>query len=426
MYYTRFVRSRGWQFAGHTSLTAGVEAGIGDDRQMNLKLSQRIQALAPSATLTVTSRARALKEQGEDVISFAAGEPDFDTPQHIKDAAIEALNAGDTKYASPVSGKTPLREAVREYLKRYCGLDYGLSQITITAGAKEAIYQSFCTILDPGDEVIIPAPYWVSYPEQVKLAGGIPVCVHGPYGGVSKVGPDQLATAITPRTKMLVLNSPSNPAGIVYTRDELEALASVLRGTDVIVLSDELYHRLILDGDPQTSFAALSDMFERTITVNGLSKTYAMTGWRLGFAAGPDQIITGMARMQGQTTSGAVTFCQTAAIAALTGDQKCVDEMVAAYRARGRRMHELLSALPGVSCEPARGGFVCFPDVSGTFERLGVSDATQFAEMAIEQERVALVTGAAFGCPEHVRLTFATGMEQIEKGLARLARLLSV
>lgn len=392
---------------------------------MNIKFSKRIQALAPSATLAVAEKARALREQGVDLVAFGAGEPDFDTVQHVKDAAVAALAAGDTKYPTPVAGKIPLRQAICQYFKDYCGLAYQPKQVCVSVGAKDALHLAFSTLLEAGDEAIIPAPYWVSYPEQVRLTGATPVIVPGSPARAGKIGARELKAALTPRTRVLVLNSPSNPSGAVYTRQELEELADVLRPTDVCVVSDEIYHRLLFAAEPCVSVAALPGMLERTITVNGFSKTYSMTGWRLGFAAGPEEVIAAMVRLEGQTTSGPASFIQTAAIAALNAPQDFVDRMRETYRGRAERMHRALVAMPGVRCDSPAGGLFCFPDVSGTFARLGVHDADGFAEAALERVHVVLVSGTAFGAPHHVRLTFATTEEQIDEGMRRLARLVS-
>lgn len=387
-----------------------------------IRLSQRVSQVAPSATLAMSARSRAMREAGIDVVTLAAGEPDFDTPEPIKQAAVEALAAGDTKYPTPVAGIAPLRQAICDYLRKWCALEYEPEQVCVGVGGKNALFALFQVLLDPGDEVLIPVPYWVSYPAQVQLAGGTPVCLR-PRAGL-KIDAETLAGAIGPKTRALVLNSPSNPTGAAYTREELESLAGVLRDHDVLVVSDEIYHRLVFAGEPHTAFATLPGMAERTVTINGLSKTYAMTGWRLGFAVGPAGVIKAMARLQGQATSGPTSFVQTAAVAALNGDQACVDEMRAAYRRRCELMVEGLRALPGVKCEAPRGAFYCFPEVSGTFERLGVEDANGFAEAVLDKAHVALVSGAAFGMPTHVRLSFATSDEQIEEGLRRLGRLL--
>ncbi|NUQ50829.1 MAG: pyridoxal phosphate-dependent aminotransferase, partial [Phycisphaerae bacterium] len=300
---------------------------------MTIAISDRIGRLAPSATLAVADAARALRERGVQVISFGAGEPDFDTPEHIKKAAVEALAAGDTKYP-PVAGTPSLKAAITDYLRRYGGLSYEPAEVCVTVGAKDALHQAFAVLVNPGDEVVIPSPHWVSYPDQVRLAGGTPVFVTGQERLGGKIGPAELRAALTPRTRVIVLNSPCNPTGAVYSRAELEALAAVIRETQAVVVSDEIYHRLGFEQPTTASFAALDGMRERTVTVNGFSKSFAMTGWRLGYAAGPSAVISAMVRLQGQTTSGPPSFVQTAAIAALTGDQACIETMRTAYRER--------------------------------------------------------------------------------------------
>ncbi len=381
-------------------------------------------ALKPSETLAVTEKIRALRAQGIDVVGFGAGEPDFDTPEHVKQAAFEALRGGDTKYPTPASGRIPLREAICEYLQRFGGLSYRPSQVCVSVGVKDALYLALQALLNPDDEAIIPAPYWVSYPDQVALAGGKAVVLQPAAGPGAKFNAADVRRALTPRTRVLIMNSPSNPSGVVYSRDELQAIADALRDTSVIVLSDEIYHRLTFDPPPAASFAGLPGMFERTLTVNGFSKTYAMTGWRLGYAAGPEPLIKTIGSLIGQTTSGAPSFIQTAAIAAVRGEQECVEKMRLAYRDRARRMCRRLDAMPGVRCPMPEGAFFCFPDVSGTFERLGVKDADGFAAAVLERAHVALVSGNAFGCPTHARLSFATSDAQIDAGLDRLERLL--
>ncbi len=374
--------------------------------------------------MAVADKARQLREQGHDVIAFGAGEPDFDTPAHIRAALVRALEAGDTRYPSPSSGKTPLRKAICEYLSKYCGTEYSPNQVCVTVGAKDALYLGFASLLNPGDEVVIPAPYWVSYPDQVRLFGGVPVIVRSRTPGEFKITPAELEQALTPRTRVVVFNSPCNPSGVVYCRDEIAALAAVVARSDAVVFSDEIYHRLVFDGPAFSSFAAAPGMLERTLTVNGWSKSFAMTGWRLGFAAGPAGLIEAMGRLQGQMTSGATSFVQTAAIDALSGDQDCVEKMRQEYLRRGELMTRGLNALPGVKCRRPDGAFYCFPDVSGAFERLGVQDADGFAAAVLERAHVAVVSGTPFGMPTHARLSFATSERLIEEGLRRMAALL--
>ncbi len=392
---------------------------------MTYRVSQRANALAESATLAVSAKAAELKAQGIDVVSFGAGEPDFDTPAHIRQAAKDALDKGFTRYASPSSGIPALKRAVCAKLKRDNKLDYTPAQIIATCGGKEALYLAFASLLDPGDEVIIPTPYWVSYPEQVTLCGGKSVFVRGKESNGFKLTASELAAAITPRTRVIVMNYPSNPGGFTYTPDELRALAEVLTQKDVLVFSDEMYEHLVYGGQQFLSYGAISEKaYNQTLTFNAGSKTYAMTGWRIGYTAGPTPIIKAMAKIQSQTTSGATTFCQHALIAALEGDQSCVEQMRKEFERRADHMYKRLNAIAGVSCVRPTGAFYAFPNVSGAFAKLGAKGSLEFSAKVLEQAHVAVVPGEAFGCDENVRLSFATGMEQIDKGLDRLAQLL--
>lgn len=391
---------------------------------MRIDISERLAALRPSAPLAVVDKARAMRDRGLDVVDFSAGQPDFDTPQHIKDAAVAALAAGDTKYPTPTAGKNDLREAVREYFNRYGGLDYKLPEICVTVGAKDALHLAFATILNPGDEVIVPVPYWGSYIEHIHLAGGVTRRLMAALDQNGKFSAAQLRTLVTPRTRALIVNSPSNPSGAVFTRAEFAEIADALAGTNIVVISDEIYHRLCWTGATCTSFASLPGMAERTITINGASKSYAMTGWRLGFAGGPEPIIAAMSRLQGQTTSGATSFVQTAAITALRGDQSCVSRMAAAYHERGKRMHAALTAIPGVRCTMPDGAFYCFPDVSGALARVGAVGVDEFANLALEKAHVAIVSGSAFGSDRHVRMSFACSIGEVDEGMRRFAEFL--
>ncbi len=389
-----------------------------------MKLSQRIQSVAESATLAVTARAAQMRAEGIDVISFGAGEPDFPTPPHIVEAARKALTDGQTKYPKPASGLAVLKTAVCAKLRRENDLEYTPQQVMISVGGKDAVYGLMQALLDPGDEVIIPVPYWVSYPEMAKLAGAVPVFVEGKQESGFCVTPDQVRDAITARTRLFIFNSPSNPGGHVYNSDQVRAIAGAFAGTDVTVVSDEIYDRLVYDDEPCLSFAATGDdAYQRTVTLNSASKTYSMTGWRLGFAAGSPDIIKAMAKLQSQSTSGAATFSQIAYAAALDGDQSCVSAMRDEFARRGRFMCEALNAIDGIRCNPAGGAFYVFPDVSGTFERLSVTSSHSFAAKLLEDARVAVVPGGAFGMDTNVRLSFATGMDQIETGLDRIAKL---
>ncbi len=393
---------------------------------VEMKLSDRVLNLAESATMAVSGRAAALRREGTDIISFGAGEPDFDTPDHIKHAAIEALRGGATKYATPASGILPLKEAVVGKLRRENGLEYdAASQVIVTVGGKEGLSLAFAALVDEGDEVIIPAPYWVSYPEQVGLNGGVPVYVQGDVDNSFKITPAQLESAITPKTKAFVFNSPSNPGGFLYAPEEVDALAAVLEGREIVVISDEMYDRIIFGGREFKSYAAVSEhAYEHTITFNAGSKTYSMTGWRVGYAAGPAAIIKGMAKIQSQTTSGTFTFGQHALVAALNGDQACVEEMRQEFERRAAHIHQRLNALGGVACPEPAGAFYVFPDVSGTFAKLGVGGSIEFAQRLLEEAHVAVVPGEAFGVASAVRLSFATSMENIDKGLDRITEFL--
>lgn len=391
-----------------------------------MQLSQRATSVTESATLAVAAKAAALRRAGCDVIGFGAGEPDFDTPARIKAAAKKALDEGRTGYAKPTSGIPEARAAVCEKLSRDNNLTYEPAQTIITVGGKEALFLACAALLDSGDEVILPAPYWVSFPEQVKLCGGRVVILQPRSADNLRVMPQQFADALTPKTKVVIFNSPSNPGGFAYSPEETRAIAAVLSGRDVVVFSDEMYDRLRFgERREHLSFAAISDeWYEKTVTLNAASKSYAMTGWRVGYAAGPAPIIQAMARIQSHTTSGAATFVQHALVEALTGDQSDVEAMRVEFEKRGHHMHARLNALNGVRCIKPDGAFYAFPDVSGTYARLGVGGSQEFCAAVLEKAHVALVPGAAFGMDTHVRLSFANSMEHIDAGLDRLADLL--
>lgn len=393
-----------------------------------MKVSQRANSVPPSATLAVTSRAKELKASGVDVVSFGAGEPDFDTPDFIKKAAVVALGAGKTGYTA-ASGIPALREAICAKLKRDNGLDYTSDQVIVNIGAKHSVYELLQAVIDPGDEVIVPRPYWVTYPEAIKLAGAKTVVVETDSANSYKMTPEELKNAITDKTAMLLLNSPNNPGGFSYTPEELAALAKVLEGTDIMVLSDEIYEKLIFGDTKFVSFASLSaDAYSRTFVINGLSKAFAMTGWRLGYTAGPVDGIKAMGRLQSHMTSNPVTFAQDAAIAALTNPEgeKIVEQMRAEFEKRGAFMSERLDGMEGVSCASPTGAFYCFPDVSAYYgKEIGgatIGGSMDFAKALLEQANVAVVPGEPFGCDKNVRLSFATSMEQIEKGLERIEK----
>ncbi len=394
-----------------------------------MQISQRAAAIAPSVTLAVSAKAKAMKAAGEDVVSFGAGEPDFRTPSHICEAAKEAIDAGHHGYL-PASGLPALKEAVADYLRRVEGLVYEPSEVIITAGGKYALFEACMATLNPGDEVILPVPYWVSYPEHIRLAGAEPVRLVAGSDQGFKITPDQLAAALTPRTRAFILNSPSNPTGVVYTSDELQALAEVVAQEDIWVFSDEIYNELVYDGVDTCAFATLAPSLpERTITFGGASKTWAMTGWRIGWAAGPADVIAAMSKLQSQSTSNATSIAQYAAMAAVSGSTEPFEAMFTEFDRRRLAMVERLEAMPGVRCVRPQGAFYCFPNLGEALDRILGPEAdtprsVTFAERLLEEAKVAVVPGAGFGDDACVRLSFAISMEDIEKGLDRIAALL--
>jgi aspartate aminotransferase len=395
-----------------------------------MKVSKRAKDVPPSATLAVTSRAQQLKAQGVDVIGFGAGEPDFDTPDYIKQAAIEALKAGKTKY-TPAVGIIELRKAIAAKLKKENGLDYTPEQIVVNIGGKHSVYEAMQAVLDPGDEVILPAPYWVTYPEAIKLADAMPKIVQTDKANSYKIMPKQLKGAITKKTAMLVLNSPNNPGGFTYTPNELKDIAKVLEGSDVVVMSDEIYEKLIYGDTKFVSFALLSeDTYKRTLTLNGFSKTFSMTGWRLGYTAGPLEVIKAMGRLQDHMTSNPVTFAQFAAIAALGEPaQQAIEKMRVEFERRAKYMAQRLNAIKGVECPEPTGAFYCFPDVSSYYGRnikgTKITGSMDFAQALLEQANVGVVPGLPFGCDSNIRLSFACSLEHISKGIDRIQKWLS-
>ncbi len=382
-----------------------------------IQLSDRTQQITPSMTLAISSKAKSLAASGVDVCNFGVGEPDFTTPAHICAAAKAALDAGRTKY-TPSGGLPHLRELIAEKLRRENQLPYSAEQVIVSTGGKQALFNVLLSILGPGDEALIPAPYWVSYPEMVKLARAVPVFLPTTEATNFKITPQQLDAAITERTKVLILNSPSNPTGSIYSAEELQALAEVLVARQVAVLSDEIYEKLVYDGAQHRSIGSFGpDIFELTITGNGFSKAYAATGWRLGYAAGPRHVIRAAIDIQSHTTSGANTFAQYGAIAALEGPQDTIEAMRQVFAHRRDLMYEAVCAIPGLTCPKPRGAFYVFPNIEAT----GL-DSTTFCQRLLEEEYVALVPGKAFGSDANVRLSYATDMETIEKGVTRLAR----
>jgi len=389
-----------------------------------MKLAKRMEHIKPSPTLAVSAKAAAMKAQGIDVIGFGAGEPDFDTPDHIKEAAGAALAAGFTKY-TPVGGTDDLKQAVAAKLKRDNNLAYAKNELLVSCGAKHSLYNAFQALLDEGDEIIIPAPYWVSYPDMAYLAGAVPVIIETSQQAGFKVTPAQVRAALTPRTKAFVLNSPSNPTGAAYSVDELRALADVLLGTGVLVISDEIYESLTYDGFTCTSIVTVEPRLkEQALVVNGVSKTYSMTGWRIGYAAGPAGLIAAMTDIQSQSTSNPTSIAQKASTAALNGPQDCIREMLQAFDKRRRYMVDRLNAIDGFSCFSPNGAFYTFPTVAGVFGRKSgsnvINGSDDLATALLESARVAVVAGSAFGADANIRLSYATSFETIEKGLDRI------
>ncbi|WP_455204393.1 pyridoxal phosphate-dependent aminotransferase [Kaarinaea lacus] len=389
-------------------------------------LSQRVQRIKPSPTLAITARAKALKAAGEDIIGLGAGEPDFDTPNHIKQAAINAINEGFTKYTA-VDGTPELKSAVVNKFQRENQLQYSADQILVSCGGKHSFYNLCQALLDTGDEVIIPAPYWVSYPDIVLLADAKPIIINSGIQQGFKITPEQLDAAITSKTKLFVLNSPSNPTGAVYSKEELLALGAVLnKHPQVLVASDDIYEHVILNGQPFINILnACPELIDRGIVLNGVSKAYSMTGWRIGYAAGPQWLISGMKKIQSQCTSNPASISQVAAQAALEGDQSFIETMTAAFKQRHEFVVENLNAIDGVSCLESQGAFYSFPDCSGVIDRLtGVKDDVELAEYLITKAGVAMVPGSAFGNVNYMRLSFATSMGNLQNALQRLQQAL--
>ncbi len=384
---------------------------------MNYPIARRAASLSPSLTLVIDSKAKEMKAKGEDVVGFGAGEPDFDTPQHIKDAAAAALAAGFTKY-TPSSGIPELRQAIVDKFQRENGLTYKPSQIIVSNGGKHSCYNVILATCQEGDEVIIPAPYWLSYPEMVKLAGATPVILETTDQTEFKVTPAQLRAAITAKTRLFVLNSPSNPTGSVYTPDEIKALGDICVEKGVLIMSDEIYEHLTYDGAQVKSVASFSKAhYDHTIIVHGFAKAWSMTGWRLGFLAAPEPIAKAIDAIQSHSTSNPCSFAQKGGVAALTGSQAHLPGWLAEYAKRRTRAWEMLNAMPGVSCVNSKGAFYLFPNISKT----GLKSA-DFCARLLEQEKVAAVPGIAFGADDYIRISYATSLANIEKGLGRMDR----
>jgi aspartate aminotransferase len=392
---------------------------------VSLAVSRRVQRVKPSPTLAVTALAIRLKAEGKDIIGLGAGEPDFDTPVHIADAGVEAIRKGFTRYTN-VEGIPELKDAIIAKFKRDNGISYERAQILVSSGAKQTIFNLCMAVLDPGDEVIIPAPYWVSYPDMVLLSDGVPVMPSaGPEQGY-KITPKQLAAAITSKTRMMLLNSPSNPTGAAYTRAELRALADVLvEHPRILIGTDDMYEKIYWAPEPFFSLLTVApELYDRTVTINGCSKAYAMTGWRIGYCGGPKEIVTAMGTIQGQSTSNPSSISQKAAVAALNGSQQCVTEMNRAYKERHDYVVAALNTLPGVSCLPGAGTFYAFADVRGAMANLGLRDDNAFSEYLINKAGVAVVPGSGFGAPGHMRLSFACGKLTLERAIERIRAVL--
>ncbi len=393
---------------------------------MDLQLSDRVQQIKPSPTLAVTNRAAELKAAGKDIIGLGAGEPDFDTPEHIKQAAVEAINNGFTKYTA-VDGTPGLKKAIINKLQKDNGLSYEANQILVSCGGKQSFFNLALAYINPGDEVVIPAPYWVSYPDMVVIAGGVPVVIETDESTRFKITAEQLEASITDKTKLVVLNSPSNPSGVAYTADELKALGAVLKKhPQIMIATDDMYEYIWwADFAFENILTVCPELYDRTIVLNGVSKAYSMTGWRIGYAAGPAKLIGAMKKVQSQSTSNPTSISQVAAEAALNGGRDCVLPMVEAFKERHDYVVKTLNEIPGFSCIPADGAFYAFPNVKGAMDKAGIDNDVDFAEKLLLEAGVALVPGSAFGSPGYMRLSFATSMKTLEDALNRIKKALS-
>lgn len=387
-----------------------------------MKLSKRVEALLPSATLEITAKAKALKDQGHDVIGLGAGEPDFNTPTFILEAAYEAMKAGHTKY-TPSGGLLSLKQAIVAKMERDHQLQYQPSEVIVCSGAKHALYVLFQAILDEGDEVIIPTPYWVSYPEQVRLAGGVPVFVEGIEANDYKITAAQLEQTITPQTKAIIINSPSNPTGMVYRKEELEAIGKVCLAHNIVIVSDEIYEKLLYGNNEHISIAQLSpELKEQTIVINGVSKSHSMTGWRIGYAVGNEKVIKAMTNLASHSTSNPTSVAQYATIAAYNGEQDEVEKMRQAFEARLDTIYERLISIPGFTCIKPQGAFYLFPNVKEAAKLAGYDTVDDFAKGLLEEEKVAVVPGSGFGAENNIRLSYATSLDVLEEAIVRMKR----
>jgi len=394
---------------------------------VDIKLAQRVGLVKPSPTLSVSAKAAALRAEGRDILSLAAGEPDFDTPAHVKAAARRAIDEGHTKYTA-VDGLPALKQAVIDKFRRENGLEYQTNEILVSCGAKHSIYNLMQALLNPGDEVIIPAPFWVSYPDMARLAGAEPVIIKTGLEQGFRITPEQLRGAISDKTRLLILNSPSNPTGASYSREELAALGEVLEQTpDLLIASDDIYEHILWSGEGFVNIVnACPALKERTVVINGVSKAYAMTGWRIGYAAGPARLIGAMKTIQSQSTSNPTSIAQYAAIEALNGDQSMIPEQCAVFRQRHDFVREQMNRIEGVQCSASDGTFYSFPNMQGVIDRMeNIGNDIELAEHLLEQAGVAMVPGSAFGAPGYMRLSFATSMEVLEQAMERLQKALA-
>jgi len=392
---------------------------------VDINLSNRVNAIKPSPTLAVTNKAAELRAAGQDIIGLGAGEPDFDTPEHIKEAAIKAIQDGQTKYTA-VDGTPALKNAIIEKFAKDNGFEYTPKQILVSCGGKQSFFNLSLALLNPGDEVIIPAPYWVSYPDMVKVAEGVPVIIETSDKESFKINAQQLRTAITDKTRLLILNSPSNPSGAAYTKEELSELAAVLiEFPHVLVATDDMYEHILWTPEPFSNILnACPELYERCIVLNGVSKAYSMTGWRIGYAAGPEKLIAAMKKVQSQSTSNPSSVSQAASVAALQGSQAPVKIMLKAFKERHDYVHTRLNAMQGVSCNASDGTFYAFPNMSELITNTaGINNDVEFAEHVIQKAKLAIVPGSAFGCEGYARLSYATGIDTLEEALNRLEAL---
>lgn len=387
---------------------------------MKTRLANRVRSLTPSSTLAITAKAKELKEQGHDVIGLGAGEPDYNTPEHIIEAAYTSMKEGHTKY-TPSAGLASLKQEIADKLKRDQNLEYTNKEIIVTSGAKHGLYTLFQVILDEGDEVIIPTPFWVSYPEQVKLAGGKPIYIEGLEENEFKVNPDQLKNAISSKTKAVIINSPSNPTGMLYSKEELRALGEVCLEKDILIISDEIYEKLTYSGHKHVSIAEISpELKAQTILINGVSKSHSMTGWRIGYAAGDKQIINAMDNLASHSTSNPTTTAQYGAIAAYSGTQAPVEEMRNAFEERLNIIYNKVIQIPGFTCIKPQGAFYLFPNVRKAAEMSGFESVDKFAEALLTEAKVAVVPGSGFGASDNLRLSYATSLDQLERAVERI------